>query len=166
MLPTLRDKPSIKGVSHAKRAFSFPAEPTKEPKRVPLSTPIVSQNNPSKQTLTSTISNSLNGINQYRQSRGLSSLEEHSLVCSFASIRAQEISEEFSHNGFVTRRDTNSLPYPSYQEVVENIALSPNANEVSMWVASVNHESILRADVVYGCVSRNGNYAVFEGWKP
>lgn len=106
-------------------------------------------------------------INQYRQSKGLGSISSDSQTCNFANLRASEISANFSHDGFNNRVSSNSLPYPGYQEVTENLAMNHNSSDVvSSWINSPGHAANLEKNTPYGCVGSVGNYYAYEGWRP
>ena len=70
----------------------------------------------------------MNKINSYRKENGLTSFSYNPTVCSFAALRAQELSTEFSHNGFRKRIDSNTLPYSDYSSIGENIADTDSPN--------------------------------------
>ncbi|MBI4036913.1 CAP domain-containing protein [Candidatus Daviesbacteria bacterium] len=106
-------------------------------------------------------------INSFRKSKGLSPVSTDSYVCSFADIRAKEISSAFNHDGFNNRINNHTLPYPSYRNIVENLAQTSDfKNVVNMWINSSGHAQNLLADVIYGCVGNFGNFFAYEGWKP
>lgn len=109
----------------------------------------------------------LQQINSFRSSKGLAHLTANSETCFFANLRSQEIISAFNHDGFRNRIDSKTLPYPSYSSVAENIAMNSDANQVVPgWINSPGHIENLLKDVPYGCVVSNGNYFVFEAWKP
>lgn len=109
----------------------------------------------------------IDAVNAYRSASGVSALSLNGSVCEFAATRASEIALDFSHNGFVIRRDGGSLPYSGYSNVVENIAITDNGqNAIEMWKGSASHNANLMADITHGCIVITGSYAVFEGWKP
>jgi uncharacterized protein YkwD len=109
----------------------------------------------------------MNGINDYRKSQGLGSVQTDSNTCNFADTRAKEITSGFNHNGFDQRAASKTLPYPSYHYVTENIAMTSNYKDVvNMWVNSPPHAANMRADTPYVCVSQSGNYFAYEGWRP
>lgn len=106
-------------------------------------------------------------INAYRASNGLSPVSSNNETCSFASIRAKEIASDFSHNGFTNRINNKSLPYSSYHDVTENIAMNSDSSQiVAMWINSPGHAENMRKDTPFVCVVQNGNYFVYEGWRP
>lgn len=132
--------------------ISIPLSP--EPSLIPSQTPGV----------TSAV---LTAVNSYRKSFNLSPLITDPITCNFAKIRAQEIATSFTHDGFTNRVQTNTLPYPTYQDIGENIAMNSDPNQIiSIWASSSNHAANMKKDVVYGCVQNNGNYYVLENWKP
>jgi|Napbiome12C3dose_1001474.scaffolds.fasta_scaffold00077_7 uncharacterized protein YkwD len=103
-------------------------------------------------------------INQFRQSKGLAALSSDQLVCSFARLRAQEISTDFSHNGFYNRIKTKTLPYPAYTLVTENLARVPGTQDVvNMWINSPSHQANLLKNTRFGCVESYGNFYAYEG---
>jgi uncharacterized protein YkwD len=109
----------------------------------------------------------MNAINNYRQSKGLSTISTNNLTCSFATVRAQEIANNFSHGGFQTRLSNHSLPYPNYSLVTENIAeTSDYTKVVELWANSAGHAENMRANTPYVCVENYGNYYAYEGWSP
>lgn len=106
-------------------------------------------------------------INDYRASQGLGSVQTSKETCDFASIRAQEITSNFSHDGFTQRRDSKSLPYASWTAITENIAMTSNYKDVvTMWKNSSGHAQNMRANTPYVCVMQSGNYYAYEGMKP
>lgn len=105
-------------------------------------------------------------INDYRASLGLSSVKIDPYTCNFAKDRAQEITTGFNHDGFNNRINNHTLPYPSYHEVTENIAMTSDYTEVvTMWINSPGHAENMRQDTPYVCVERSGNYYAYEGWR-
>ncbi len=109
----------------------------------------------------------LDEINSYRQTKGLSRVSSNTETCSFAKVRAEEISNSFTHDGFNKRVTDKNLPYPSYQEVTENIAYNTDYTDVvKRWIASPGHEENMRKDTPFICVARSGDYYAFEGWRP
>jgi len=106
-------------------------------------------------------------INEYRSSQGLSAVSTDSNTCGFAKTRAQEISSSFNHDGFTNRINSHTLPYSSYHQVTENIAMTSNYQEVvTMWVNSPGHAENMRQDTPFVCVERNGDFYDYEGWRP
>ncbi|CAN5144156.1 hypothetical protein BH09PAT1_BH09PAT1_6110 [soil metagenome] len=106
-------------------------------------------------------------INDYRVSQGLQSVKTDSYTCDFAKIRAQEISSNFNHDGFNNRINGHTLPYPSYHEVTENIAMTNNYQEVvTMWINSPGHAENMRQDTPNVCVEKSGANYAYEGWRP
>lgn len=109
----------------------------------------------------------MNQINDFRSSKGLAPLSTDGYTCAFASLRAGEIVSGFNHDGFRSRIDASSLPYPSYSSVAENIAMNSDSNAVVQgWIDSPGHNENMSKNVAYGCVGVSGNYYVFEAWQP
>jgi uncharacterized protein YkwD len=103
----------------------------------------------------------MNAINDYRKSQGLPGVSPNRETCDFAKKRAQELASNFSHDGF------RPYPYASFSKVTENIAMNSDYTKViSNWIASSGHAANMREDTPYVCVSKNGNYYAYEGWKP
>lgn len=146
------------------------ASPTSTPKPTftPTPKPILTPKPTSTSVATSSSTDYImNQINNYRTSLGLSKVQTDSYTCNFAKIRAQEISQGFNHDGFNKRVSSRTLPYPSYQKVTENIAMTSDYRQVeSMWQNSPGHAENMRADTPYVCVMQYGNYYAYEGWKP
>lgn len=106
-------------------------------------------------------------INEFRLSHGLSTVSIDSKTCQFASIRAKEISRNFSHDGFTSRLATNQLPYASYTLVTENIAQNSRYQDiVDNWSKSPVHSDNMQKDTPFVCVSIEGSFVAYEGWKP
>jgi uncharacterized protein YkwD len=106
-------------------------------------------------------------INSIRSDNNLPELVKDEIACSFANLRAQEISENFSHTGFRSRFDSGTLAYPSYSSAVENIAMNENPEVVfDSWMNSEGHKNNMLSDITKGCVGASGQYYTFEGWKP
>src|SRR5260221_4936627 len=101
----------------------------------------------------------LNGVNQYRASLGLSSIQASTQTCAFAQIRAQEISHGFNHSGFYNRVNNHTLPYTFWAHATENIAQAPNYQEVvTLWKNSPEHAANMRDNTPYVCVGQYGSY--------
>lgn len=109
----------------------------------------------------------MDGINNYRASKGLSKASSNQGTCAFAKTRSGEISSAFNHDGFNQRISSHTLPYGSYSLVTENIAQTSNsADVVNMWINSPGHAENMQKDTPFICVVQNGNYFAYEGWKP
>lgn len=109
----------------------------------------------------------MNEINNFRRSKGLSAVSTDSYTCNFAQARAQEITSNFSHDGFNQRVSSGTLPYSSYRLVVENLARAGNYKDVvNLWINSPGHNANLSADTIYGCAGYSGDFYSYQGWKP
>lgn len=109
----------------------------------------------------------LGEINKYRLDQGLTAVQTNYLTCDFAKVRAWEISQKFNHDGFRARKNSNSLPYPSYSIISENIAQNSDYTKVvASWIASAGHAQNLRRATSFVCVERVGDFYTYEGWKP
>lgn len=109
----------------------------------------------------------LDRVNEFRMSKGLSVAISNSETCSFAKLRAEEISKSFNHDGFTQRINSQTLPYPSYKVITENIAMNSDYKEViNNWINSSLHAKNMLDDTPYVCIWRNGDYYAYEGWKP
>ncbi len=135
--------------------------PTLRPTNTPSPTPkITSLLNAKQQYI-------LSQINDYRISLGLSQVTANKATCSFAQTRATEISTNFTHDGFTSRINAHTLPYASYHNVTENIAMTSDYKQVvQMWKNSSGHAANMRSDTTYVCVAYSGSYYAYEGWKP
>lgn len=109
----------------------------------------------------------LNGVNEYRASRGLSPVQSSPQTCAFASIRAQEISNGFNHNGFYDRVNNHTIPYTLWSHATENIAQAPDYKEVvTLWKNSPEHAENMRDNTPYVCIEQYGSYYAYEGMRP
>lgn len=108
----------------------------------------------------------MDSINDFRASKSLQPLKLNFLACNFSKVRVLEIKSDFSHRGFYGRIKNNSLPYPNYKRVTENIARVKDFKRVvNKWITSPRHAAVLLRDTQYACVESSGNLYVFEGWK-
>lgn len=160
---TLTPIPSSKKTTFQQSIRSVtPIIPTPSPTPLATSEPTSSTPPPSS----SQLSFFMNEINDYRKSFGLTSVSTNDTVCNFAKVRAQEISTNFSHDGFNQRVQSYTLPYTSYSLVTENIAETPNYQDVvTLWKKSPGHAENMRADTPYVCVENYGNYYAYEGLR-
>jgi len=109
----------------------------------------------------------LDAINTYRVSQGLSKVNADKYTCDFATIRAKEIVNNFNHDGFSNRASNKTLPYPSFSNATENIAMNSDYTKVvTSWINSAGHAENMRANTPYVCVAYSGNYYAYEGWRP
>ncbi len=105
-------------------------------------------------------------VNSYRRGLGLSEVKTDTYTCEFAKVRAEEIAKNFSHDGFTQRVQNQTLPYPSYSYVNENIAMNTNyKNVVQAWINSPGHAKNMRANTPFVCVESSGNFYAYEGWR-
>ena len=108
----------------------------------------------------------LNQVNEYRKQNGLGSIVSDQYTCQLAAIRVQEVSSNFSHDGFNSRISSSTLPYPDYSYVNENIAQNSDMTRVvDSWIASPPHAENMRQNIQYACIRNAGEYYVFEGWR-
>lgn len=106
-------------------------------------------------------------INAYRASLHLNPVQTSDETCRFAKIRAQEISTNFSHDGFNERYKAGTLPYKRFHNITENIAMTSDYREVEkLWEHSPGHAKNMRSDTPYVCVARHGSYFAYLGMKP
>jgi len=174
--PTATPKPTV--VPTVSPIPTSTPRPTTQPKPTPTTVPTPIPTPPPTVTPTPTPtplpsdsetikSHIMKAINDYRLSQGLSEVSTDHYTCGFAKVRAEEISKSFNHDGFSERVDNNSLPYPSYATITENIAMTPDYTRVvPMWIASSGHARNMREDTPFVCVESYGNYYAYEGWKP
>jgi uncharacterized protein YkwD len=106
-------------------------------------------------------------INDFRAGKGLPAFTTDGYTCSLAVARAGEITGNFSHDGFRSRIDNKTLPYPSFTGISENIAMNGDPNAVVQgWIDSPGHNENLSKSHAHACVGKSGNYYVFESWNP
>lgn len=111
----------------------------------------------------------LEKVNDYRLSQGLPRAYPNSETCAFAQIRAQEISsaQSFNHDGFTSRLNAKTLPYPSYSQVTENIAYNTDYKDVvNKWIQSPGHADNMQKGTMFVCIGNYGDYYAYEGWRP
>lgn len=172
VIPTISVKKPVVFI----RSANIPTPtPTKKPTPTPTTsiptatpTPTHTPTPTTQPTNTNSVSDYiLEQVNNYRKSQGLSPVTSNSETCSFAAIRAQEISTNFSHDGFTSRVNSKTIPYPSYHDITENIAMNSNyKNVINQWINSPGHAENMRRDTPYACIMQSGNYYAYEGWRP
>lgn len=109
----------------------------------------------------------LKEINAYRHRLGLSSVQINDETCNFAKVRAHEITNDFSHNGFNQRVSNHTLPYVHWTVITENIAMTSDYKQVvTMWENSPGHAKNMRANTRYVCVVQDGKYFAYLGMTP
>ncbi len=109
----------------------------------------------------------MKAINEYRKSHGLQEVKTDRYTCAFAKVRAKEIMSSFNHDGFRDRIAKNTLPYPDYSQVTENIAMTSDYKKVvKLWINSPGHAENMRRDTPFVCVESSGNFYAYEGWRP
>lgn len=109
-------------------------------------------------------SNLIAEINQFRTSKGVGPVRTNSQTCSFAKLRVLEISTDFSHSGFYTRIQNNTIPYGKYSLITENLAWAPGGrNPVDMWINSPSHAANMLKKTPFVCVAQHGDYFAYEG---
>jgi uncharacterized protein YkwD len=122
---------------------SISPQPTLSPTVSPTVTPILTVSPTPIDEVQNYI---MDRINEYRKANGLDVVQTDPYTCAFAETRAKEIATNFSHDGFENRIQEDTLPYPSYSLITENIAMNTNYKDVvKKWIASPGHEQNLRA---------------------
>ncbi len=163
--PTLTPTPRVR------RQRTLTPSPTKAPtatpttRQKPTDTPTPTKSNDT--TVNEKQAYIMKAINDYRKSQGLSPVQTDKHTCDFAKTRAAEITKGFNHDGFSNRIKNNSLPYPGYSLVSENIAMTSDYKRVvTLWINSPGHAENMRRNTPYVCVEASGNYYAYEGWRP
>ncbi|MGH7203649.1 MAG: CAP domain-containing protein [Candidatus Levyibacteriota bacterium] len=134
-------------------------QPTILPTATPASTP-ASQNSEVSQFL-------LTKVNEYRSRYSLPPVQSSAQVCAFAAVRAQEIANRFSHDGFKSRVSNHTIPYDNWAHATENIAEAPDYKEVvDLWAESSEHAANMRDNTPYVCIEASGPYYAYEGMRP
>lgn len=152
--PTLRQNPSI--------------TPTPTPIPTPESiSPTISQVTITPPTPTPTpfkeegvkVSQITAAVNQYRQQHSLPPLQETPDICEVAQKRAQEASQNFSHEGFI-----EAVKYLDYQKVAENLWQGTPfelQRIIKGWEESLSHKHNMEGEYNFGCGARFDNTAAF-----
>ena len=107
---------------------------------------------PSPKT-TDTSTNFIDQINKLRKKHDLPPVHKDKETCDFAQTRAEEITKNFSHDGFIERMENNSLPYKTYTFATENIQMNNDKSTVvDLWINSTDHKKNLLADTPELCI--------------
>lgn len=162
----LRPTPTITPTPTATPTPTPIKKPLPTPTSTPTPKPLIQATQNASVSLSSQEQAMIDGINAYRSSLGLPSVKPDKTTCDFAQTRAHELTSNFSHDGFTSRINNHTLPYPSYTEITENIAQTQDPTQVvTMWINSPGHAENMRRDTPFVCVKgESGNYA-YEGWK-
>lgn len=146
--------------------------PSPKPTIIPTISNINTSTNEKPKTNDNTAKNDvksyiMNEVNEFRKSKGLYEVKTDTHTCDFAKARSHEITSNFNHEGFNNRISSNSLPYPTFSSVTENIAMNSDYTDVvSKWITSFQHAENMQKDTPFVCVENEGNYYAYEGWKP
>lgn len=98
-------------------------------------------------------------VNQYRQQHSLPPLQETPEICEVAQKRAQEASQNFSHDGFI-----EAVKYLDYQKVAENLWQGTPfelQRIIKGWEESLSHKHNMEGEYNFGCGARFDNTAAF-----
>lgn len=97
--------------------------------------------------------NYIDQINKLREEHDLPPVQTSKETCEFAQTRAQEITNNFNHDGFIERLKNDSFPYKTYTFVTENIQMnSDESTIVDLWIKSPDHKKNLLADTPEICI--------------
>lgn len=108
----------------------------------------------------------LSKVNEYRATFGLPPVHANGGVCTFAAIRAQEISKQFNHDGFNSRVDNHTIPYTKWSRATENIAEAVDYKQViNLWAHSPQHAANMRDNTPYVCIVQSRNFYAYEGMR-
>ena len=77
-------------------------------------------------------------------------------LCEQASIRANQIKSDWSHNGF------DEVPFFDFKTVGENLAAESNSNNdiLTLWLTSPTHKENLDENFTHSCIRCEDNYCV------
>jgi uncharacterized protein YkwD len=104
----------------------------------------------------------LNSVqNDYRRSHGLNALNINSGLCRIAGERAQEISKNFSHDGFEAAIKRSGLANKSFGENIASGPLDAVHFVEWSWDRSPGHKANMLGDWTDGCAGVWDKYAVF-----
>jgi uncharacterized protein YkwD len=98
-------------------------------------------------------------VNQYRQQHSLPPLQETPQICEVAQKRAQEASQNFSHDGFIA-----AVKHLDYQKAAENLWQGTPfevPRVIEGWEQSPSHKYNLEGEFNFGCGVRYDNTAAF-----
>ncbi len=105
-------------------------------------------------------------INNYRIKNGLTPVYQPWKTCETATIRANDMFEEFSHRRFRERIFQLYKPTLKGWRAYENLATNYEASRVvGAWIFSPTHDANLKADMTFACVKHLGRFWTFEGIK-
>jgi len=100
-------------------------------------------------------------LNNYRSGHGLNTLSIDSTLCVVASQRADEIKDDFSHDGFDGAVERNNISYSSIGENIASGPLSATKFVEWSWDQSPGHRENMLRDWTRGCGAVSDGYAVY-----
>lgn len=103
-----------------------------------------------------------NLVNQYRAKNGMSQLQWYLPLCDYARQRSQQISTDFSHEGYLSDAESKVLYQqycPECARTGENLAEGFISEEgvLQGWINSPTHKENLDYDWTYACAYFYGN---------
>lgn len=103
----------------------------------------------------------LASVNSYRASKHLSPIKESDTTCTIATIRAIQITSDYSHNGFYPLVHSSWVPNGMWYE---NLAQKKDNyfNILISWEKSPLHNANLLAPATTGCIRHVGNFWALE----
>lgn len=99
--------------------------------------------------------------NNYRKNHGLNALNINDALCKIAASRAQEVSKNFSHDGFEAAVENSGIGKKSYGENIASGPLSAVHFVEYSWDKSPGHKANMLGDWLDGCAGVADKYAVF-----
>lgn len=99
-------------------------------------------------------------VNNWRVQTNRPAYKKSEATCDFASKRAPQLKDDYSHNGFHEMID--SLPYAKGTYFSENIAGGFIFADKTLkgWLASPPHRKALEADYTHSCIKCDSGYCV------
>ena len=94
-------------------------------------------------------------ILDYRKKKGLGTLSTDSVLCNLAQRRANEVTINWSHNGFINNSDLLYIKYcPGCTQMGENLARGFNSSSeiFNAWINSKPHKNELDTYYTKGCL--------------
>lgn len=101
-----------------------------------------------------------NLVQEYRSKQGLPAMTIDPLLCKYASIRAEEIKTDWSHNGFLNKVSPQIYKESKYRKLGENLAKDFNSDQDMFqgWLNSPLHRENIDYPYTKTCLVCSSHY--------
>ena len=156
----IQDEPSQPPATEGSGEDNAADRTTPQPTPTVTTAPILTENpKPNDAPVETQVTNLSQAVNEYREARGLSALQNPNDVCQVTRQRADQVAVHFSHDGF-----EGAVQQLSFEQAGENIWQGTEVkieNIVDSWDKSPTHQQNMLGNWTRGCGIINKDAAVF-----